>query len=205
MRGLIDNSVNLGGEQTITGHKKFMQKNVDTNNLPESGTKFGDGITFVDVNNKRIGKISPSLNSSGLLTLDINSSSDLSGSTKYATISPRVTSSGDVGIWGSASAENSMFVTTAAHTFNTYSGYVKFGNGLIIQWGRASNTVSGSLMSITFPTPFTEATSYSVTGSSTLASGTNQGHDFVSSLTATNFKFQLNSDMAPANWIAIGR
>lgn len=68
MRGLIDNSVNLGGEQTITGAKKFMQKKIDVDNIPDN-TVWGEGLTFVDKNGVRIGKIEPLFRANGYVEL----------------------------------------------------------------------------------------------------------------------------------------
>lgn len=81
------------------------------------------------------------------------------------------------------------------------NGYVKFSNGLIIQWG--SVTAQNVVLTITLPTSFA-STNYTV-------AGTTHGYGkalFISNdtKTTTNFKLDLGGGIGTAkiDWIAIG-
>lgn len=87
---------------------------------------------------------------------------------------------------------------TVAQSLGT-QGYVKFANGLIIQWGTAKST------SVTFPTAFASAC-YSITHGRTTSNnwGTMPGFH-----TITKTGFQINDyegiSTYPIFWLAIGK
>lgn len=98
-------------------------------------------------------------------------------------------------------------VVTTTGISKSENGFVKLGNGIIIQWGRKPSYVSPDPQSVTFPTPFT-STNYKVvctyfrTGGS-VDSGKDQIN--VDTQSTTGFTFRM-SDTATygVNWIAIG-
>lgn len=104
-----------------------------------------------------------------------------------------------------SSAVDSVVTTTGIS--KSENGFVKLGNGIIIQWGRKPSYVSPDPQSVTFPTPFT-STNYKVvctyfrTGGS-VDSGKDQIN--VDTQSTTGFTFRM-SDTATygVNWIAIG-
>lgn len=94
-----------------------------------------------------------------------------------------------------STADNSILTNVS-----TGNDYAKLGNGLIIQWGEITD--SGS-QTITFPQPFTSATSYAMgmigrTGDSSFT-------DQISNLTDTGFTAIKRSGNIPFRWIAIGK
>jgi hypothetical protein len=76
------------------------------------------------------------------------------------------------------------------------NGYVKFGSGVIVQWGQ----ITGGTVTVTFPTPFT-TTNISVVGS-TRAKADNWGQ---CNYNVTTTSFTLYKSASNNNqWIAIG-
>jgi hypothetical protein len=97
----------------------------------------------------------------------------------------------------SSTAKNSIVTTTGINKAG--NGYVKLGNGIIIQWGAISG---GDNVSVTFPAAFT-STNYGLCITyHTDATGTNYGYSpKVRSKTSTGFKAYTNTQ---GRWIAIG-
>lgn len=153
MRGLIDNSVNIGGDQVITGVKTFPNSPI----------------------------------------VDTTSNQTIAG---IKTFSSRV--------MAAAATNNGSAATTTARSLASNKGYIKFGNGLIVQYIRASGTPSSNNLTVTLPTPCTSATSYAVSGSITYNGATASGWGHINSCTATNFHFVCDSNGTPANCVIVG-
>lgn len=91
----------------------------------------------------------------------------------------------------------------------TQNGWVKFSNGLILQWGLSSSSSSGdSNISINLPISFSDiycviSNLYSTNGSYNNAGG---GADNIIKITTNSFIFHHGSDVANCKiyWIAIG-
>lgn len=112
----------------------------------------------------------------------------------------------------SSATDNSTKIATTAWVnnwvsanggFSTFSksqnGYVKLGNGIIIQWGRNSVTASGG-QTITLPTAFTN-NNYKVISADESSDG--YGQLGITARTTTNFTFNPNWP-GTYSWIAIG-
>lgn len=145
MNSSINNNVNIGGQQNITGSKNFTSITGTT----QAGTD---------------------------------------NSTKLATTSfvrSFATNTGGLSTWSKSA-----------------SGYFNLLNGLKVQWGYKSSISQGG--TITFPTAFASASSYSVV--CCVRSTTNYGNPYyVGSQTGTNFTVEANASSAvPINWVAIG-
>lgn len=153
MRCLIDNSVNIGGNQTITGVKTFPNSPI----------------------------------------VDTTSNQTIAG---IKTFSSRV--------MAAAATNNGSALTTTARSLANNKGYVKFGNGLIVQYIRASGKPSSYNLTVTLPTPFSSDTSYAVSCSVKGTNTTSNGWNYVNSQTTTNFKVIADSDQLPVNCVAIG-
>jgi len=134
------------------------------------------------------------------------------------TITGNKTFSGSVSLGSSATAttpsatDSSTKVATTAWVnnwvsanggFSTFSksqnGYVKLGNGIIIQWGRNTVTSSGG-QTITLPTAFTSS-NYKVISADESSDG--YGQLGITARATTNFTFNPNWPRTYA-WIAIG-
>lgn len=142
----INNDVQIGGAQTITGNKSF----------------------------------------TGAITATTAGATD--NTTKLATtafVRSFATTTGGLSTWSKSA-----------------SGYFKLLNGLKVQWGYSSSISQGG--TITFPTAFASASSYSVV--CCVRSTTNYGNPYyVGSQTGTNFTVEANASSAvPINWLAIG-
>lgn len=196
MHGLIDNSVNLGGDQTITGAKKFMQTNIDVDNPPTDEVARGAGLTFVDKNGVRIGKIEPKHQTSGCMELSLASQQK----TDYVTVlTTRAKTDGRLSVYTTAASnENNTAVTTVSHKYTDVNN-IKFGNGLIIQWGKTDtpNTV-------TFSTPYTKIPTVLITQN---RSSANERNCMVNTITTTSFKTLRYGSESAGNgleWFSIG-
>lgn len=98
------------------------------------------------------------------------------------------------------SATTGTAITTSAIS-KAQNGYLKLGNGVIIQWGTAT---SGADVKITLPTAFS-STNYSVTVNSTGGTGEQYARAISSkSTTSFNILSAYAATSYTSNWIAIG-
>ena len=209
MRGLIDNSVNIGGDQVITGVKKISNdsnpqakiicENLDVNNLPASD--IWAGLQFDDVNGVRIGKIEPSIRPNGTIQINLSGSNLINDVIKYCSLSACVGADGKTWVESPASDKNNSVVTTVAKS-KELSGYYKLGNKLIVQWGWVGSFGTDTV--VTLPTPFASENAWA--GSITALSATAYGYPtYFKVRTATNFTGRRNDNNKPsALWVAIG-
>ena len=198
MRGLIDNSVNLGGVQTITGAKIFQQNNLELGVTPDSTIR-GAGIVFTDKNGVRVGKIEPKQTTSGDSSLCLSASNLVNDSLEYSVLQSRVFNDGKKDIFTtSASAINNTVVTTVSHKYTDVNN-IKFGNGLIIQWGKTDTPST-----VTFSTPYTETPTVLITQNRDSA---NDRNCMVNTITTTSFKTLRYGSESAGNgleWFSIG-
>ena len=90
------------------------------------------------------------------------------------------------------------------------NGYIKFANGLILQWGTVSESQTKNIITVTFPIAFT--TVYSITCSVTNSANTigegfyTSGLGYISkSTTGFTYKNPQDSIKCGKNWMAIGK
>jgi hypothetical protein len=130
-----------------------------------------------------------------------NSSSD----TANATMGIRYPASGVPYGFAPASDVNDSIVTTVNISKGT-NGYFKLGNGMIVQWGRM-NTTSTSECTVTFPIPFSSASSYTIVKNYQSDDSSNASDREVSfySMTSTTAKtYSPREDTNQFSWLAIG-
>lgn len=117
--------------------------------------------------------------------------------------------------YGQASAViNSLLTTSGLFKQSGFlAGYVKLGNGIIIQWGRSS--IDSTLptqptnVNIVFPYAFSSNTSYSVTANNYMNVNFTGGYNVgIDSLTSTGFTYRScqasNNIVNNVFWVAIG-
>lgn len=183
-------AVNLTGAQTITGAKTFSSGVTFANG---SWNAVGDDVYFGDANVSGGFCIKGNNASSRIVLFDRNSSysngfyiDELDGNalklnnTIYGAER-----------WGSVTAMSSQSLSS--------NGYVKYNNGLIIQWGYSS--VDND--QVTLPTPFSN-TNYRVcaTYMNTSSIGSSYGH--VVTYPTSTTSFYANTEAGTYQWIAIG-
>ena len=163
-----NNLVSKTGDETINGFKTFM------NNAEIRGD--GEPYILLHIPNKFFGRLC--MTDSGMAS----KTGDGSALQQF---------------YAGASATINTVITTTGIS-KAGNGYVKMGNGIVIQWGHANN-ISGNT-TITLPTAFS-SNNYSVT------LGLNESVDsYASSIvskTNTNFVYRANSNRK-SYWIAIG-
>ena len=91
------------------------------------------------------------------------------------------------------------YVLTEYACSKSGNGYFKFNNGLIVQWGRTASTNNTT---ISYPTSFSSATSYSCAGTSNGWSGS-YGNYGMSNLSKTGFYYNADKSYVWL-WVAIG-
>lgn len=97
----------------------------------------------------------------------------------------------------SSSALNSIVTTIGISKKN--NGYVKFGNGIILQWGNfLSTSTSGT---ITMPIGFTSKDSYRVTATDTGSARVSNG---IVRKSTTQFTYYVATANNGSDWLAIG-
>ena len=214
-----DNAVvHLADTETITGLKTFTQTvkvkpasaNYITgfetihvgfaNNYTTPTTPKGFQIGCLANDNSYMGWFGVAKGTDGTTSSSITarrrgSSSD---SNHDATLSVGIDSSNNS--WASAPASdvNGSIVTTVNKS-KGQSGYFKLGNGLLVQWGRATCTVN-TQKTVNLPTSFSGNISYGVTTAGISSSYGNQSH-VVSQSSSSFVLIPGNSNVL---WIAIG-
>jgi hypothetical protein len=98
------------------------------------------------------------------------------------------------------SATTGTAITTSAIS-KAQNGYVKLGNGIIIQWG--FNDLSSNPTTITLPTAFT-STNYSIAIAGLNNSSYNDFGCRLHNLTTTTFQAYRSKPLNGVKWIAIG-
>ena len=194
------NVVHKTGDEIITGHKIFTN-NIDRNvNAIRGQTPSADSysdIRFTDNNNNWLAGFEYALvtDKSSYISLIISDSVGDTTNVK-GLIQLGVTSDGKVYTYSPASDSWGSIVTTESIN-KSPNGYVKLGNGLIIQWGITS---SSNYYSATYPIPFSSDTSYTIVLDQ---KRTQYGQTGVNSTTPTGFTAGSNAGV-PLFWIAIG-
>lgn len=233
----IENKVSKSGD-TMTGTLDiktngiglaYYDQNVDLTTLPS--TNQYSGILIGDKNEIRIGQLECSFLSDGARTTTINTMFTAADGTKsYCAIGTGFKADGTPYTRAQTpnSSDNSTQIATTAFVKSVLSsngnglatfqkganGYIKFSNGVIVQWGRFSlgGGVYDKAGTITMPTSFTGADTYSVAGTGMKGAETaNLGTTFsIANMTATSFYFRLLYTVSNKNgaswvtWIAMG-
>lgn len=105
---------------------------------------------------------------------------------------------------GNSTTTNMSDVNILQSAYSTSSGYVKFANGLIIQWGQSTSSSSNS-REIPFSIGFSN-TNYRITGTQILTSSGGSNADKSPRIysKATTSAYVWTSDKAPFDWVAVG-
>lgn len=186
----------ISGEKTFTGSLIFTTSNLITKqdnameggqiNLENPTNSSLTGNVSIDIygNLMRFVGINSSQNTTIPLTLDLETN------IAYATASDAIYS-----------------VVTTTGISKSSNGYFKLGNGLLIQWGRYT-TVSGTdEHTISFSTPFSSATSYTIVKNYQSNHSTDALDKEVSfyNMTATGATtYSPKGDTSQISWLAIG-
>lgn len=166
---LDDEVVHKAGTETITGLKILpgissseapidIIVQYDTDVHPESN-QYCRIINVKDNNGNLLGNINAGITTNGQYSMCIESHRIINGTDKWATLRTFINEDGTGYITAPASDVNNSIVTTVAKN-KAQNGYVKLGNGIIIQWGWVSMYSSNS--AVTFQTPFSN-TNYALT------------------------------------------
>lgn len=103
-----------------------------------------------------------------------------------------------------AMGSKTIGVGIIASAYSTNSGYVKFANGLLIQWGQSTSTSSNSRQ-IPFLINFSN-TNYQITGTQILTSSGGSNADKSPRIYSKepSSAYVWTSDKAPFDWVAVG-
>ena len=205
--------VHLAGTETISGDKTFtgeLLKSDTGANYPSITVKMSDytrGNTptancqgrfrIVDSADNLLGQLYQRILTDGTRSIRIYSYNN--DGSDQAWIEAGFNENGNKFTYAPACDINNSIVTTVAKN-RASSGYYKLGNGLIIQWGRRT----GNTGTVTLPTAFSSATSYSVGTTYNGSSSTDNMYALISDLTSTSFKIVAYSSSSICYWVAIG-
>ena len=174
-----------------------------TTTTAPSKNKYLQRFLAYDKNNNYVSTIETIHSTSNNVFTNINTRRSVDGSVKTASISIGVDSSGNTYATAPtpANTDSSTKIATTAFVKNVLktsgaglatisksgNGYIKFSNGIILQWGAVNP--SSNYATVTFPTPFT-ATSPRVVATQYDGNGSvgNQNNVIITSLSATQFK-----------------
>lgn len=224
-----NNKTNLNGETYLNNNIHIVHtndvpvqihsNNIDTQNLPTNTNEYCE-TRFLDKNGVKYGSLHSSATKDGVY-MGLQTSRMINGTMKYCSVEPRINSdgysyvnvptpqSGDI----SNAAVNTSFLNSILGNLSNYmfseqkNNYVKFKNGLIIQWGETSSTNPVNL-----PIPF-KNTNYIVLASSTSVGNQGNGWTQIETRTTTSFKLRFqnyenshysSSYTRPCVWLAVG-
>ena len=209
-QSLLNTVVHKTGNETISGVKTFInhiekQVNVIRGQAPSSS--LFDHINFCDKNNNWLSGLEYNINTdkSSQISLVISDSVEDTTNVK-GMINLGVYSDGNVYTYAPPSDAIGSIVTTTGIN-KSPNGYVKLGNGLIIQWGRVSGILSNQETTVTFSTAFTSGNSYTIVKNyqsqetSTAADREMSFYDFT---TTTAKTYTSYADTSEFSWLAIG-
>ena len=103
---------------------------------------------------------------------------------------------------------NNSKISATQSSKTASKGYVKFSNGMIIQWGREGSMGNGTSKSVNLPTNFS-TTNYTVGGSSNYvqSAGDKRSSWYVTGLNKGSFTLNSRFEQSSNNtiyWVAIG-
>lgn len=201
----IANTVTLTGTQTISGIKTILdaiekKATWDSTQTPLS-LVVSDGIRFKDSNDVVCGLVTSTKNTDGVLSTVI----DCRKGNLYSQVRVAIDNNNNLFATAPGSDIVNSIVTTEGISKGA-NGYVKLGNGIIIQWGITPSAINAdSSVTITLPTAFTSSNySVSVCQNGTMQTG-GEGIDGVDTKTTTSFTLNHGADGSyNYMWIAIG-
>lgn len=186
MASLINNSVNLGGNQKITGSKTFTQQIFTTANsrIITQQTSSGNGYGTVEIYHAEENNDARA----GFWVFDKSSNTSAAAYLKY--------NNGNPYFWIPKSAAIGSAISTDAIS-RSGNGYLKFGNGIQIVWGSSKTN-----QTTTFSHPF--STIFSIVCSN-VEDGNFGNAAYIGKYSNTNvFMRKYNNASVPARYIAIG-
>ena len=188
VQSLLNTVVHKTGSETISGVKTFagdgwitkIQNTDVTYNTAPSSDK-GSSIIFTDKNGTQMGCVETMRYPSNNTLVRFNAYS-ANGNWASQALELMIDANGNTAAFAPASDAIGSIVTTTGIN-KAENGYVKLGNGLIVQWGKTPN-IGNSGTTCTLPTPFT-TTNYSVTAIT--SSAFNENCIALTGKTTTNF------------------
>lgn len=196
--------VNLTGTQTITGSKTFYSNNrpliVANPDVERGVTPASDIYTVIryeDKSGNLMGVCESRQAADGAVDMRFNvwNGSDYS---PYAMGLRRYSNGTEYGFCPPSDSVGSIVTTEGIN--KAANGYVKLGNGLIIQWGYSD--IDGA--QVTLPTPFSN-TNYRICATYMKASGNlGSGYGHVITYPTYTTSFYANTEAGMYQWIAIG-
>lgn len=207
-----NNVVHLSGNETITGTKTFkapainLQSATAVKGTTPSST-IDEVVAFFDkkgtAQSNKLGQVFCSYSSEGSIHTSMGAFKPQSGSTLTENLSIYYPVSGSPYATAPASDVNGSILTTVNKS-KSANGYFKLGNGMIIQWGRTTDTTNQT-KTITFPVAFT-STNYSITAT---ANNQNISYSYdgvtgITDRTTTSCKVFSWYGTRTYDWIAIG-
>ena len=217
----IDTKVSKSGD-TMTGILFFkFDDNFDYSQTTTTQETYSGIVDFTDENGNLCGQISNYINTSNNLVTRIDAIRSVNGEIKRSSIHVFVDANGNAKaqVTTPASSDNSSQIATTAFVKSVLSssgnglatfkknanGYIKFANGIIIQWGSCTSA-QNTAKTATFALSFT-STNYKLC----LTQNSNNQVDqyantiYVSKRTATNFTYSSPAkDSVTWHWIAVG-
>lgn len=219
------NLVHRSGDEIFSGVKTCQSNNptfgfkntlADISNKPSANTN--STLFFLDKNGLFTGEIRNEIATTGYLETSIYTNSKISGTTKTSYIKVVVNENGEVYAtcptppraddnstkisntqWVNSRIRSIMNSVGQGYTSQKGDDYIKFSNGLIVQWG----TSTSSSRTITFKTSFTQSPAINITPIS--ASGYNFAAS-VDNVSTTGFTIHTYGGVSSSSffWIAIG-
>ena len=152
------NVVHKTGDETITGIKTFdhyllLKKAFNDFSITPQDPLYTE-IRNIDINGNEIGQFRVWKDTDGANIIDLfGRYQDNSVNFYGVALGVKSYSDGRSFTYAPASDVNNSIVTTTGIS-KTDNGYVKLGNGIIIQWGGISSSSYNNQLTITFPTSF---------------------------------------------------
>lgn len=217
--GIPANYVTTDTAQTISGNKSVTGNLVIKGSLPLltiQNTAFVKGdipaavirnsyFHLTDSEGSNLSGIYGRIDTNGNVYTALTSYLNEAGSNNNAQIGITYSKDGTVSTNAPASDALNAIVTTTGISKNP-KGYVKLGNGLIIQWGTETSTPIAN-HTVTFPVPFTNSSSYTIVKNYSSSASTNMSDregSFYDRTATTAVTYNASVDNTDFQWLAIG-
>ena len=208
-----DTAQTISGEKTLTANLYVNDRNIHMRTNFAKGTApdsdYWKQYTVCDnsgstSNDHKLGGFVVISSANGAQQTRLLAFKNITGDTSSTNISVGYLTDGTIYTNAPACSITNSIVTTTGINKAT-NGYVKLGNGIIIQWGNHSTTSAGA-STITFPTAFTSAYYAIMLNRSSGSSTTNDsGSYYIRGRTTTTASvYKTNNNTQALLWIAVG-
>ena len=189
------------GKNTIVGSDNLKRTTSLDHNTPPSSWNSNTVLDVYDKNNVQAGYFRHFTDQQGYNGIDFEAKRIINGNTHYSRIGAGIDANGNI-MTTAPSCDRSGSILTTSSINKSSKGYVKLGNGILIQWGYVTDSLNGNTSRVlSFPVAFSN-TNYSLTFNGVYGSRTDGGWGYI--ISRNTGSCNVLSAGYTTYWIAIG-